>query len=58
MREELDEAVHGLAGGAIHDDVDSHAELWGDNLRIASKESKDLLLGQGVGDLDVRQGSA
>lgn len=49
--EELDVAVHGLAVGAVHDDVDGHANLRGEDFGVAAEEAKDFLLGQGVGDL-------
>lgn len=54
VREELDVAVHGLAVGAVHDDVDGHADVRRQDFGVAPEEAENFLLGQGVGDLCVR----
>lgn len=51
VREELDVAVHGLAGAAVHDDVDGGADVGGEDLGVAAEETEDFLFGEGVGDL-------
>lgn len=48
--DELDVGVHGLAGDAVHDDVDRLVSVV-QNLGVATKESDDLCTLRGEGNL-------
>ena len=56
--EKFDIAIHRLACGAIHDDVDSWAKVWGDDFCMRSQERYDLGLGEVVGNLSCKKRSA
>lgn len=47
-REKFHKAVHRLASGTIHDDVDGKAEFGGDDFRIAAEEAENFLFREGV----------
>ena len=49
--EELDVAVHGLASGALHCDMDRATQVRSDDFGVSAKERKDLLLGDRVRNL-------
>ena len=44
-------AVHRLARGPIHNNMDRDPKIWGHNLGVAAKKAQDFLLGEGVWDL-------
>lgn len=46
--EEFNVAVHGLAGGPLHGDVNGATQVRSDDFGVSAKERKDLLLGDRV----------